>query len=57
MWINRLTGDMDLPVEKKICRTNHPYVKNDFSEIGGEAYEIQDAGLLGPVTIEGIRRK
>ncbi len=52
MWINRLTGDMDLPVEEKFCKTNHPYMTKDRSQIGDETYRIQRAGLLGPVTIK-----
>ncbi len=51
MWINRLTGDMALPVEKRFCRTNHPYITKDYTEIGDETYRIQTAGLIGPVTI------
>jgi hypothetical protein len=54
MWINRLTGDMDLPVEEKFCRTNRPYIL-EGSEMGDETFRVQDAGLLGPVTIEEIR--
>jgi hypothetical protein len=53
MWINRLTGDMDLPVEEKFCRTNRPYIL-EGSEMGDEKYRVQDAGLLGPVTIQQI---
>ncbi|MDT8394194.1 MAG: glycosyl hydrolase [Bacteroidales bacterium] len=51
MWINRLTGDMDLPVEEKFCRTNRPYIL-EGSEMGDETFRLQDAGLLGPVTIQ-----
>ena len=47
MWINRLTGDMDLPVEEKFCRTNRPYILKDNSEIGDETFRVQRAGLLG----------
>jgi len=50
MWINRLTGDMNLPVEEKFCKTNRPYIL-EGSEMGDETFRIQDAGLLGPVTI------
>jgi hypothetical protein len=50
MWINRLTGDMDLPVEKKFCKTNRPYIL-EGSEMGDETFRLQDAGLLGPVSI------
>jgi len=56
MWINRLTGDMDLPVEEKFCKTNRPYIMKG-SEIGDETFRIQDAGLLGPVIIEQVDKK
>lgn len=55
MWINRLTGDMDLSPEEKFTRTNRPPILNDYTDIGGEAYALQDAGLLGPVTIRKIK--
>jgi hypothetical protein len=51
MWINRLTGDINLPAEKKFCKTNHPYMLKERSQIGDETYRVQRAGLLGPVTI------
>jgi hypothetical protein len=48
-WINRLTGDLELPPEKRFCRTNQtPWTK----DIGGdEVWRIQPSGLLGPVEI------
>lgn len=52
MWINRLTGDINLPTEEKFCKTNHPYMTKDRSQIGDETYRLQRAGLLGPVTIK-----
>ena len=51
MWINRLTGDMNLPPEKKFCKTNQPYVTKDRSPWGDETYRVQRSGLFGPVTI------
>jgi len=51
MWINRLTGDMNLPVEERFCRTNHPFMTKDRSPLGDETYHVQRAGLLGPVTL------
>ena len=51
MWINRLTGDIDLPVEEKFTRTNRPPILEPYSEIGDETYRIQRSGLLGPVTL------
>lgn len=51
MWINRLTGDMYLPADKKFCKTNQPDIVKDRSQIGEETYRVQRAGLLGPVII------
>lgn len=50
MWINRLTGDMHLPDDRKFTKTN---IKTD----GGswlenyEDWNVQTSGLLGPVRI------
>jgi hypothetical protein len=52
MWINRLTGDINLPLEEKFCKTNRPDIITTRSPIGDETYRIQRAGLLGPVTIK-----
>ena len=46
MWINRLTGDMQLPVAKRLCRTN---VKSRGRN--EEPWKIEPAGLLGPVQL------
>ncbi len=53
MWINRLTGDMQLPPNNRYCKTNQPDILKDKSkwEGGGEAYRLQDAGLIGPVKL------
>jgi hypothetical protein len=51
MWINRLTGDMNLPDGEKFCKTNQPYVTKDRSPWGDETFRVQRAGLLGPVRI------
>ena len=51
MWINRLTGDIDLPVEGKFTRTNRPYILEPYSEIGDETFRVQRSGLLGPVAL------
>ena len=42
LWINRLVGDQSLPPEKRLTRTNIQ---------SGEGWEIQPAGLLGPVRL------
>jgi alpha-L-rhamnosidase len=54
MWINRLTGDMDLPVSERYCRTNQPYVTKDRSPWGDETFRVQRSGLLGPVTLRTV---
>jgi hypothetical protein len=52
MWVNRLTGDMDLPPEERICKTNQPFIRKDNWAGGGdETYHLQDAGLMGPVRL------
>ena len=48
MWINRLTGDMNLPAEKQFTRTN---VKSGGLWRGEETWKIEPAGLLGPVRL------
>ncbi len=52
MWINRLTGDIDLPVEAKFTRTNRPPMLVPNSVEGDETYRIQPSGLLGPVAVK-----
>lgn len=52
MWINRLTGDMGLPVDEKFTKTNVPYITKPNSELGDETFRVQASGLLGPVMIE-----
>jgi len=52
MWINRLTGDLSLPPEKRFCKTNRPPESRYYSEAGDETYRVQLAGLIGPVTLE-----
>jgi hypothetical protein len=51
MWINRLTGDLALPPERRFCRTNRPPESRYFSEAGDETYRVQKAGLIGPVIL------
>jgi hypothetical protein len=43
-WANRMIGDRKLPADKRITRTNAPYVL--------EGKPLLEAGLLGPVTIQ-----
>ena len=48
LWINRLAGDMNLPAERRLTRTNvKPYP--DWG--GDETWKVQPAGLLGPVRL------
>ncbi len=52
MWVNRLTGDMDLPPDERICKTNQPFIRKDNWAGGGdETYHLQAAGLIGPVRL------
>ncbi len=53
MWINRLTGDMQLPLDKRYCKTNQleDAYKGASDWTGDEAYSVQNAGLIGPVKL------
>jgi hypothetical protein len=51
MWVNRLTGDMQLPPEKRFCHTNHYFMTSEIWPGGDEPYRLQPAGLIGPVKI------
>ncbi len=51
MWINRLTGDIDLPPGEKFCKTNRPPIMRARSPIDDETYRLQPSGLLGPLTL------
>jgi hypothetical protein len=50
MWINRLTGDQELPDDKKFTKTN---IRSDGSTamVKAEPWHLQPAGLLGPVRL------
>ena len=50
LWINRLSGDMNLPDDQKFTRTN---IRSDGStpKVKAEPWHIQTSGLLGPVRI------
>ncbi len=52
LWINRLTGDIDLPEGEKFCKTNVPAVTDPDTGYGDLTWRIQTSGLLGPVNIE-----
>ena len=51
MWINRLTGDINLPIEERFCKTNRPPIMRARSPIDDETYRLQPSGLLGPLTL------
>lgn len=50
LWINRLTGDMNLPDNEKFTRTN---IRSDGStpKVKAEPWQVLPAGLLGPVRL------
>jgi len=50
LWINRLTGDMNLPDHKKFTKTN---IRSDGATrySPAEPWHVQPAGLLGPVRL------
>ena len=52
MWVNRLTGDLDLPPVQRFCKTNRPAEGRFISEYGDEKYRVQTSGLIGPVILE-----
>ncbi len=54
LWINRLTGDIDLPENEKFCRTNVPPVTDPDTGYGDLTWRIQTSGLLGPVTVSVV---
>ncbi len=57
LWINRLTGDINLPEEEKFCRTNRPPVIDNDTGYDDLTWRIQTSGLLGPVTIKETTKK
>ena len=57
LWINRLTGDINLPEGKKFTRTNRPPVTDTNTGYDDLTWRIQTSGLLGPVLIKQITGK
>ena len=63
-WHNRLCGDARLPDNERISRSNVVRLPNPWMfemekipfDDGEYHYELQDAGLLGPVTINFVRK-
>lgn len=54
LWINRLTGDINLPEEEKFTRTNRPPVTDTDTGYDDLTWRIQTSGLLGPVIIKEL---
>lgn len=52
LWINRLTGDINLPEGEKFSRTNRPPVTNTDTGYGDLTWRVQTSGLLGPVQLK-----
>jgi hypothetical protein len=52
MWINRLSGDLELPPEKRLTRTN---IKFDGYRPDPDSWQPQPSGLLGPVRLLATR--
>jgi hypothetical protein len=52
LWINRLTGDINLPEGEKLTRTNRPPVTDTNTGYEDLTWRIQTSGLLGPVQLK-----
>ena len=50
LWINRLTGDMNLPDNEKFTKTN---IRSDGAtpKVKAEPWHVEPSGLLGPVRL------
>jgi hypothetical protein len=49
MWINRLSGDLNVPEVKRFTHTNETPREKDIG--GDELWHVEPAGLLGPVRL------
>jgi hypothetical protein len=56
LWVNRITGDLELPEGKKFTRTNRPFVE-PYEQNVDKNPQPRTSGLLGPVIIKEITRK
>lgn len=56
-WVNRLTGDMQLPPEQKFTRTNRPPITRSTPGLGDEEFRVQRSGLMGPVVIRAEEKR
>ncbi len=54
LWINRLTGDIELPEDEKFTMTNRPPVTDTNTGYEDLTWRIQTSGLLGPVIIKQV---
>ncbi len=50
LWINRLTGDMDLPENERLTKTN---IRSDGAtpKVPAEPWHVEPSGLFGPVRL------
>jgi hypothetical protein len=50
LWINRLTGDMSLPVKERFTKTN---IRSDGAtpKVPAEPWKVKPSGLFGPVRL------
>jgi hypothetical protein len=51
LWINRLSGDMNLPQEERFTRTNISSDGGGWRLVPREPWYAKPAGLLGPVRL------
>jgi hypothetical protein len=51
LWINRLSGDMNLPPEERYTRTNISTDGGGWRLVPRESWHVLPAGLLGPVRL------
>ena len=55
LWVNRITGDLELPEGEKFTRTNRPFTE-PYQHNVDENPQPRTSGLLGPVIIKEITR-
>ena len=51
LWVNRITGDSELPEGEKLTRTNRPFVE-PYQHNVDENSQLRTSGLLGPVQLK-----
>jgi len=50
-WLNRLIGDLELPLDRQFTRSNVAY-GNDAGRRPWSEYDLPASGLIGPVTLK-----